>query len=885
MKTNEIRQAFLDFFESKQHTIVRSDTLVPAGDSSLLFTGAGMNQFKDEFYGRGNQSLKRAVTCQKCLRTGDIEQVGRTASHHTFFEMLGNFSFGDYFKEEAICWAWEFMSDKMKLPPEKMVVSIYEEDTEAERIWGDVVGFPEEKIYKYGEDENFWPANVRSEGPDGPCGPCSEIFYDKGPQAGCGSASCDPSCDCDRYVEVWNLVFQEYDRKEGGKLDPLPMQNIDTGMGLERMARVMQDVPTNFDIDVFKPLINKISELVGCDYSPDSDKAPLIRRIADHARSVFFCIADGVIPSNEERGYVVRRVLRRAVRDGFQLGLERPFITELIDPVLSVFADTYPELEEGRKHIETVVRQEEKSFQQTVQRGSAILSEHIANLKRQKSAVLRGKEVFDLYQTYGFPVEMTESILHEHNMSADVQGFLSELEKHQKRSKDSSGFNRDVFAQGPVSQLSEHYEKTEFTGYRTLESEGNVIGIIDNGELVENAEEGRTVQLVLDRTPAYGESGGQKGDKAVIRSSEQQRWEFEVDDVFREKGFFLHEGKVKKGSVNKGDRVVCIVDKQRRKATARNHTATHLLHCALREVLGEHASQSGSSVGPERLRFDFTNPTQLSAEQRETVENIVNERILADSAVADSYMSRSEAQEVGAMALFGEKYGDVVRVISVGDVSRELCGGTHCERTGEIGLFKIIAESSVAGGVRRIEAVTGLNSLQLLRERENLIGELCSSLGTQKEKLPSRVDELQRRIREVRNDLQKARESAMKQMASGGGLIEESEDIQGVRAVFKVMDGGHKSLRSAADVLRKDNGNMVCLLAACGDDGKVALVAAVSDDLVKSGLSAREIAVSAAKVLGGGGGGRDDLAQAGGSDASRIEEAFEAAREEIKQSL
>ncbi len=861
------------------------DTLVPGGDSSLLFTGAGMNQFKDEFYGRGGRSLKRAATCQKCIRTGDIERVGHTASHHTFFEMLGNFSFGDYFKHEAILWAWQFMREQMEVPAENMVVSIYEDDEDAAGIWGDSIGIAGEKIYRYGEGENFWPANVRSEGPDGPCGPCTEIFYDRGPGAGCGSSACEPSCECERFVEVWNLVFQEYDRREGGELEPLPMKNIDTGMGLERMARVMQNVPTNFDIDAFAPLIDRIAEITGQLYRHNTAPAPMIRRIADHARAVFFCIADGVIPSNEERGYVVRRLLRRAVRDGVQLGTEGEFLTELIEPVVAAFGDNYPELKESREHIRTVVGQEEKAFQRTVRRGSAVLSEHIANLKRQKSTLLRGKEVFDLYQTYGFPVEMTESILHEHNMSADVQGFLGELERHQKRSKASSVFDEDVFARGPLSQLQQHHQPTEFTGYRTLESEGEVVGIIAGSELQDSAEEGSKVQLVLDRTPAYGESGGQKGDSGVIESLEGDRWRFIFDAVQREKGFFLHNGRVEEGRVRTGKRAVCRVDKQRRRATARAHSATHLLHYALRKVLGEHAGQSGSSVGPDRLRFDFSNPADLSAGQLRAVEDIVNDRVLADLPVSATRMSRSEAQEIGAMALFGEKYDDVVRVISIGDLSMELCGGTHCERSGEIGLFKIISETSVAGGIRRIEALTGLESLSRLREREDLIDRLCDELGTQQENLPSRVEELQKHIRNTEKELEKAREDAVRRMASGGGLMEEAEEVEGIRAVFKELEGGHKALRSAADVLRKNNTMLVCLLAARQEDGKVALVAAASEDLVERGLSASEIAVAAARVLGGGGGGRDDLAQAGGADPSQLPGAFEAARECIRQSL
>ncbi|MFW5922885.1 MAG: alanine--tRNA ligase, partial [Planctomycetota bacterium] len=501
------------------------------------------------------------------------------------------------------------------MPADRMMVSISREDEEAYDIWHEEVGLPDDRIYRFDEDENFWPANVRSEGPDGPCGPCSEIFYDKGEGNGCGRPGCDPSCDCDRYIEIWNLVFQQYDRKEGGKLDPLPLQNIDTGMGLERMARVMQEVPTNYDIDSFAPIMERIGEIVGHPYETDGEDASLMRRIADHARAVFFCIADGVIPSNEERGYVVRRLIRRAVRDAFQMGVDEPFLTELIDPVLECNSGPYPELAESRDHIETVVAQEEQSFQKTVQRGSTVLAEHIAALKRQKSSTLRGKEIFDLYQTYGFPVEMTESILHENGMSADVQGFLQHLEAHQQKSKDASSFDKGVFVEGPISHLQTHHEPTEFTGYQTLESEGQIIGIIDGDELVDTAEEGDEVTIVLNRTPAYGEAGGQLGDRGHIDALGDKRGQFIFHTVRREKGFFIHQGEITDGQLELGDDIVCTVDKKKRKATARNHTATHLLHYALREVLGEHATQSGSSVSDERLRFDFSNPTELSPEE------------------------------------------------------------------------------------------------------------------------------------------------------------------------------------------------------------------------------------------------------------------------------
>ncbi len=878
MKTDEIRRRFLEFFQRHQHRIVPPDSLVPTGDPTLLFTGAGMNQFKDEFYGQGDQNLKRAATCQKCLRTGDIEKVGLTASHHSFFEMLGNFSFGDYFKEEAIVWAWQFMREEMGIPPERMVVSIYEDDDEAERAWRDVVGLAEQKIYRFGEDENFWPENARTQGPNGPCGPCSEIHYDTG--EGCGNRSCDPACDCGRYVELYNLVFQQYDRREGGVLDPLPMKNIDTGLGLERLARVMQGVETNFDIDIFRPLVQTIADISGTDPG-DADAAPNARRIADHARAVIFCIADGVIPSNEERGYVVRRLLRRAVRDGYQIGIEEPFLTRLIDPVVEVFSDPYPELADSRSHIETVIAQEEQAFQKTVQRGSQVLQEHIANLKRQKSTVLRGKEVFDLYQTHGFPVEMTESILQEEGMQVDMQGFLREMEEHQMLSKQGSAFEGSVFVSGPLGQLRKRAQETEFTGYQTLESAGRVVGIVRDDELVDELAPGEQAAVVLDRTPAYGEAGGQAGDVGSICGT--QGAEFRFSGVRREKGFFLHIGRLESGHLAVDDEVTCAVDRDVRKATARNHTATHLLHYALRQVLGEHARQSGSFVSAERLRFDFANPTELGPDRVRRVEDIVNRKILENEPVVATRMSLSEARQAGAIGLFGEKYGDIVRVISIADCSRELCGGTHCRQTGEIGLLRITRESSVAGGVRRIEAVTGLCVLERLRERESLIAEAAAALNTQEQNLLARAQEIVDEMRELQKELQEQKERAARSLASGS-LLDRAEDVDGVRMVLAEMGGTHAELRSAADVLRQRNRNLACVLAST-EGQSVALVVGVTADLIEQGLDAREIAQRAARLVGGGGGGREDLAQAGGSHPEKLEDAFEAARCAVREAL
>ncbi|MCK4283444.1 MAG: alanine--tRNA ligase, partial [Candidatus Brocadiae bacterium] len=738
-------------------------------------------------------------------------------------------------------------------------------------------GVPEERILRFGEKDNFWgPA-----GDTGPCGPCSELHYDFGEEVGCGKSDCKPNCECGRFSEIWNLVFTQFNQDESGNRTPLPKPNIDTGMGLERMAAVMQGVESNFEIDIFEPLMAEIADICGQGPSGDPVQTACMRRIADHARAVVFCIADGVIPSNEERGYVVRRLLRRAIRDAHQLGVDEPFMTRLIDPVIEAHSDPYPELAESRSHIETVIGEEEKAFHKTVNRGSQVLVQHIADLKRQRATVLRGTEAFDLYQTYGFPVEMTESILAEAGMRVDMQGFLREMENHQQLSKKGAAFARSVFATGPLTRLQEIHDGTEFTGYSTLEGVGKIIGIIADDELAESVEQGQKVTLVLDRTPAYGEAGGQVGDRGRILPERGRDDEFEFHDVKRERGFFLHIGQVKKGRFEVGQAVACRVDKGNRMAIARNHTATHLLHYALRQVLGEHAAQSGSHVSPERLRFDFSNPTELGQERLREVEDLANSKILQDDPVASTRMSLSEARQSGATALFGETYGDVVRVLTIGDYSRELCGGTHCERTGQIGLLRITRESSVAGGVRRIEAVTGLGVLERLRHREEQIGELCDTLNTQDQDLLRRAAELLDEMRLLQKQLQSEKHRAARQIASGG-LLEGAEQIGDVRLVLATMEGGHAELRSAADVLRNSNERLACLLAST-DGGKVALVVGVSQDLVERGLSAQDIAKEAAVVVGGSGGGRDDLAQAGGSDTSRLDDAFEKARQIVRE--
>jgi len=645
------------------------------------------------------------------------------------------------------------------------------------------------------------------------------------------------------------------------------------------MARVMQGVTSNFEIDAFAPTITMIADICKADMDAPRDVS-CVRRIADHARAVAFCIADGVIPSNEDRGYVVRRLLRRAVRDAYQLGTEEMFISRLLGPIIESFGDAYPALAASRSHIETVVSEEEKAFQKTVKRGSSLLAQHVASLKQSKASTLRGEDVFDLYQTYGFPIEMTESLLADEGIDVDMQGFLLAMKAHQTLSKKGADFDRNIFGGGPVAELQGAQPATEFTGYQTLESTAKVIGIVAGDSLIDAAAEGDEVGVILDRTPAYGESGGQVGDSGRVSGDDV---EFRFSDTVRERGFFLHIGKVASGALKVGAPVTCAVCKTKRRAIERNHTGTHLLHYALRQVLGKHAQQAGSHVSAERLRFDFANPSELGPEAIARIEDIVNAKILDDAPITTTRMSLSEAREAGATALFGETYGDIVRVVGAGDFSQELCGGTHCRRTGEIGMLRVVRESSIAGGVRRIEAVTGTAVMDRLRDYEARIEALSGILNAPSDKLAARAEENLGQIRTLQKQVRKRKQDQAREAASGS-LLNQAEEIGGVRVALAVMDAGPDELRSAADVLRKENDNFICLLAAPGEE-KVALISGVSQDVIARGISAREIAQTAAKILGGGGGGRDDLAQAGGKDASKLDEAFEAVRALLREKL
>jgi len=889
MKLDEIRERFLTFFEQRGHTRYPSDSLIPSNDPSLLFTGAGMNQFKDMFLGRGILPFRRATTVQKCLRTGDLDKVGRTSGHHTFFEMLGNFSFGDYFKREAILWAWEFVTREVKIPPDRLHVSVYEEDDEAFRIWRDDVGLPEGRIVRLGEEDNFWPSCAPSKGPNGPCGPCSEIYYDFGPSHGCGAPGCGLACSCNRYVEIWNLVFTQFDRQSDGSLAPLPQKNIDTGAGLERMAAVLQGVHSNFDTDVFKAIIAAECMLLGLSYVPGTEQASRLRRISDHVRALVFCIADNALPGPDGRGYVVRRILRTALRDGVTLGHRKAFLHRLVPAVIEVMKAGYPGLGERRKVIEQVIRTEEEKFLETLEKGQEILSEAMERLRREGKDTLSGEDAFKLHDTYGFPVEMTEEILLQHRMKVDLVRFKALVEA----ARSEGGFSGDIFGGGPFARIKEEkVPPTEFLGYGVAVAdlarphEAQVLRILRltarreydgskrdlpafmkllaSAETVDGAADGADVAVLLDRTPFYGEGGGQVGDAGRI---EGEGVLVEVEDCKKPDGYFLHLGRLVRGTLRTGERVRVSIDASRRLNIMRNHTATHLLQAALRAILGTHVQQAGSVVDPSRLRFDFHHFQAMTAEEIRKVEDWVNAAILADHPVAKMEMSLEEAKARGAIAFFGEKYGDRVRVVAVGrGVSTELCGGTHLERTSTIGCLRILSESSIGSGIRRIEAVTGSRAVELARAQEETLAEAARLL-----KCPA--SEVPRRIRKLMEDLQKAKS----QKGAGAAPVADlpEREIGGERIVIHHLPGASvEELRKLMDQVILRRKAAAGILAGGGE--RPAFVIGVREDLVKSrGLKAGDLAREVGKACGGGGGGREIQAQAGAADASRIPQGFE----------
>ncbi|WP_146708110.1 alanine--tRNA ligase [Neisseria meningitidis] len=860
MKTSELRQKFLKFFETKGHTVVRSSSLVPHDDPTLLFTNAGMNQFKDVFLGFDKRPYSRATTAQKCVRAGgkhnDLENVGYTARHHTFFEMMGNFSFGDYFKRDAIHFAWEFLTSPewLNIPKDKLLATVYAEDDEAYNIWLNEIGMPSERIVRIGDNkgakyasDNFWQM-----GDTGPCGPCSEIFYDHGEEIW-GGIPGSPEEDGDRWIEIWNCVFMQFNRDEQGNMNPLPKPSVDTGMGLERMAAVMQHVHSNYEIDLFQDLLKAVARETG---APFSMEEPSLKVIADHIRSCSFLIADGVLPSNEGRGYVLRRIIRRAVRHGYKLGQSKPFFHKLVADLVKEMGDAYPELKEKQAQIEEALKNEESRFAQTLETGMALLENALA----KGGKTLDGEIIFKLYDTYGFPYDLTADICRERNIELDEAGFEREMEAQRARARAAQSFKANA-------QLPYDGQDTEFKGYSERQTESKVLALYKDGEQVNELNEGDSGAVVIDFTPFYAESGGQVGDVGYIFSGENR---FEVRDTQKIKAaVFGQFGVQTSGRLKVGDSVTAKVDDEIRNANMRNHSATHLMHKALRDVLGRHVEQKGSLVTAESTRFDISHPQAVTAEEIAEVERRVNEAVLANVAVNAAIMSMEDAQKTGAMMLFGEKYGDEVRVLQMGGFSTELCGGTHVSRTGDIGLFKIISEGGIAAGVRRIEAITGLNALKWAQEQERLVKDIIAETKAQTEKdVLAKIQAGAAHAKALEKELAKAK--AELAVHAGAKLLDDAKDLGAAKLVAAQIEADAAALREIVTDLTGKSDNAVILLAAV-NDGKVSLCAGVSKPLTGK-VKAGDLVKFAAEQVGGKGGGRPDLAQAGGTDAGKLPE-------------
>lgn len=868
MKGHEIRREFLEYFKRNGHEVVASSSLIPAGDPTLLFTNAGMVQFKGVFLGEEKKPYKRATSCQKCLRVSgkhnDLENVGHTARHHTFFEMLGNFSFGDYFKREAIRFAWELLVDKFKLPKERLFVSIYEKDDEAEKIWRTEIGIESSRIIRLGEEDNFW-----SMGDVGPCGPCSEIILDQGPEVGCGKASCGPACDCDRYLELWNLVFMQFNRDASGKMTPLPAPSIDTGMGLERIAAVMQNKKSNFESDLLFPLIELTCNLSRASYGDDEALDVSFRVIADHARAIAFLIADGILPSNEGRGYVLRRIMRRAARHGIKLGFNQPFLFRIAGKVVEMMGEVYPELVDRREIIARVAKGEEERFLKTLEIGLKLLDEEINNLKARNETVLSGEIAFKLYDTYGFPLDMTIDILREHGLSLDQAAFDSSLEHQKETSKKAWKGAAQKEATDWHRALVQRGITVEFTGYEEFKSIGKIVAIGVDGVDKASVSTGERAEIVCDRTPFYGEMGGQVGDTGWITSPSGKA--IILDTRHPIVGLIVHIVEVKEGSFKIGDTVELVVDEQRRRAIMRHHTATHLLHYALRSVLGEEATQAGSVVAPDRFRFDFNHYGAVSERELKRIEEIVNEKIMEDLPVSWRILALDEALKAGAIALFGEKYSETVRMVEVLGVSRELCGGTHVSRTGEIGSFRIIQESAVAAGTRRIEAVCGFAALRHGWQTEEILDKTAGILKCAVSDIPDKVEKLLAQLKEKDKEIEKLQAQAVARSARD--FSKDIREIGGLKVLSTKVDASNpKTLRALINQIKQQlKLDVVCLGAEA--DNKAMIAVLVDDKLVKK-IPAGSVVREIAPIVGGGGGGKPDLAQAGGPNPERLDDAL-----------
>ena len=873
---NELRRLYLDFFESKGHLKMKSFSLVPHNDNSLLIINSGMAPLKPYFTGQEIPPKRRVTTCQKCIRTGDIENVGKTARHGTFFEMLGNFSFGDYFKTEAIHWSWEFLTEVVGLDANRLYPSIYEDDEEAFDIWNKEIGIAPERIFRFGKEDNFWEHGA------GPCGPCSEIYYDRGEKYGCGKPGCTVGCDCDRYMEVWNNVFSQFNNDGHGHYTDLIQKNIDTGMGLERLAVVVQDVDSIFDVDTLQALRNKVCEMAGVKYKEDEKQDVSIRVITDHIRSVTFMVSDGIMPSNEGRGYVLRRLLRRAARHGRLLGIQDKFLSKLCETVIEGSKDGYPELEEKKEFITKVISEEEEKFNKTIDQGLSILADMEKALEEQNKNVLSGEDTFKLYDTYGFPIDLTKEILEEKNITIDEEGFSKCMNEQREKARKARKVSNYMGADATVYDEIDPAITSEFVGYDKLKNDSKVTVLTTEEDVVEALSEGDKGTIIVDETVFYATMGGQEGDKGYITSPEG---EFKVDTTIKLKGGKIgHVGVMTKGMIKAGDTVTLLVDSEYRADTCKNHSATHLLQKALRMVLGNHVEQKGSYVDPERLRFDFTHFQSMTAEELKKVEDIVNEKIVEAIPVETKIMTIEEAKKTGAMALFGEKYGESVRVVCIDDFSKEFCGGTHVANIANIRLFKIISEAGVAAGVRRIEALTDKGVLKYYEELEKLVKEASEAAKTESVQLVRRIHTMNDEIKALSSENEKLKAELANNAL--GDVSDNVVEIKGVKFVATKVDNvDMNELRNLGDKIKNEIGSGVVLVVSAIGSDKVNMIAMATDDAVAKGAHAGNLIKAVASLVGGGGGGRPNMAQAGGKNPAGIPELLKKAPNVLEEQL
>lgn len=872
---NELRRMYLEFFESKDHLCMKSFSLVPQNDKSLLLINAGMAPLKPYFTGQEIPPRRRVTTCQKCIRTGDIENVGKTARHGTFFEMLGNFSFGDYFKHEAIAWSWEFLTEVLEIPADRLYPSVYEEDDEAFDIWNKEIGIDKDRIFRFGKEDNFWEHGA------GPCGPCSEIYFDRGEKYGCGSPDCTVGCECDRYIEIWNNVFTQFNNDGNGNYEELENKNIDTGMGLERLATVMQDVDSIFDVDTIQAILQKVCDMAKVTYKSDEKKDISIRLITDHIRSVTFMVSDGIMPSNEGRGYVLRRLLRRAARHGRILGIQGEFLAELSKVVIQESKDGYPELEEKKDYILKLITTEEDNFNKTIDQGLSILNDMMISLEKSGEKVLSGEDSFKLYDTYGFPLDLTKEILEEKGYTLDEEGYQKAMENQRQTARDAREVTNYMGADVTIYQSIDAGVESKFVGYQNLSYQSPITVMTTTDAIVEELTKGQSGTILVDETPFYATMGGQCADTGVIETASGK---FEVEDTIKLQGTKIgHVGKVVSGSLKKGEKATLTVNARQRGLTANNHSATHLMQKALRMVLGNHVEQAGSFVDKDKLRFDFTHFSPMTQEEIAKVETIVNEEIAKDLTVVTNEMTLDEAKKTGAMALFGEKYGEKVRVVQMGDFSSELCGGTHVSNTGKIGAFKIISETGVAAGVRRIEALTGEGLMNYYAELEKTLSEVAKVLKSEPSMIVNKVTHLQEELKDLQKENDKLKAKLAKEAA--GDITADATEIAGIKVLVKrLSDVDMNGMRDLGDEAKEKLGDSV-IVFACENAGKANLVAMASDVAVKKGAHAGNLIKEIASLVGGGGGGRPNMAQAGGKNPAGIDDALEKAKECIANQI